>query len=462
MKNLKNQKYSKTVAINVVIANMIGTGVFTSLGYQTGAIPSWFSIMVLWFLGGLISLFGALVYSEIATRIKESGGEYKYLSKIYSEWLGFMAGWISFFVGFAAPIAAVAIAIGEYTTDFFGITHTYIASFVIILIGSIHLFGIKIGGFFQNIATRFKILLILAIIFLPIILLMFGDFSRSSLIFNPLNNGVNDFDLIFSSDFAISLVYVCFAFSGWNASVYFADKIENPRKNIPYSLILGTLFVSVLYLGLNSAFLFSVELDDLTGQTDIANIFLKTIFSDQIAASLSLIFGIALLSSLSSLFIAGPSVLDIMGKDYKALKLLNKKNKNSSPYIAILCFMILPIIMIQTASFDWIVRYIGVCLSFFSVLVVLGLLLVRKKFKDPNGFVLPLGNIICGFLFVVVNLWMMYHLISDDFTMLIYVFWTIVFGQIFYLYITRSNSRMLILWMIILGEIFFLFTQYFF
>ena len=155
-------------------------------------------------------------------------------------------------------------------------------------------------------------------------------------------------------------------------------------------------------------------------------------------------------------------MLDIMGKDYKALKLLNKKNKNSSPYIAILCFMILPIIMIQTASFDWIVRYIGVCLSFFSVLVVLGLLLVRKKFKDPNAFVLPLGNIICGFLFVVVNLWMMYHLISDDFTMLIYVFWTIVFGQIFYLYITRSNSRMLILWMIILGEIFFLFTQYFF
>ena len=138
METLKNLKYSRSVAINVVIANMIGTGVFTSLGYQTGSIPSWFSIMVLWCLGALISLFGALVYSEVATRIKESGGEYKYLSKIFSPWWGFMAGWISFIVGFAAPIAAVSIAIGEYTTDFFNINHTQIASLVIVIIGSIH------------------------------------------------------------------------------------------------------------------------------------------------------------------------------------------------------------------------------------------------------------------------------------------------------------------------------------
>jgi len=299
MKGVHNQKYSKSVAINVVIANMIGTGVFTSLGYQTGSIPSWFSIMVLWFLGAIISLFGALVYSEIATRIKKSGGEYTYLSEIYYPWLGFIAGWISFIVGFAAPIAAVAIAIGSYTTEIFNISYDIIASLVIIFIGSIHLFGIKTGGWFQNIATRFKILLIFLLIFLPIFLLIFGDFSRSEVVFNPFHNGVSDFDLIFSSDFAISLVWVCFAYSGWNASVYFADKIENPSKNIPYSLIIGTLFVSILYLILNSAFLFSVNFDELTGKTDIANVYLKTIFSENIAESFSLIFGFALHSSLS-------------------------------------------------------------------------------------------------------------------------------------------------------------------
>ena len=432
MKDLQNQKYSKTVAVNVVIANMIGTGVFTSLGYQTGSIPSWFSIMVLWCLGAIISFFGALVYAEIATRIKKSGGEYTYLSQIYSPWLGFIAGWISFIVGFAAPIAAVAIAIGSYTSDIFNISYDIIASIVIILIGSIHLFGIKTGGWFQNIATRFKILLIFFLISLPLIYLIFGEFSRSEVVFNPFNNGVNDLDLIFSSDFAISLVWVCFAYSGWNASVYFADKIENPRKNIPYSLIIGTLFVSILYLALNSVFLFSVNFNDLTGKTDIANVFLKTIFSKNIAESFSLIFGFALLSSLSSLFIAGPSVLETMGKDYKGIGLFNKKNKNNSPYISIISFMVFPIIMIQTASFEEIIQYIGVCLSFFSVLVVISLPLVRKKNKDIKAFKLPFGNII-AFIFVIVNLWMIFHLISNDFRILIYILWTIILGECFYL-----------------------------
>jgi len=185
-------------------------------------------------------------------------------------------------------------------------------------------------------------------------------------------------------------------------------------------------------LALNSVFLFSVNFDDLTGKTDIANIFLKTIFSDQIASSLSLIFGFALLSSLSSLFIAGPSVLEMMGKNYTSLKLLNKTNKNSSPYISIICFMAFSIIMIQTASFQEIIEYIGVCLSFFSILVVIGLPIVRKKYKDPKSFILPFGTII-AFVFVVVNFWMIYHLISNDLKMLIYVIWTIILGEILYL-----------------------------
>ena len=432
MKTFINQKYSRSVAINVVIANMIGTGVFTSLGYQTGAIPSWFSIMLLWSVGAIISFFGALVYSEIATRIKKSGGEYKYLSVVYAPWLGFVAGWVSFIVGFAAPIAAVAIAIGDYTSNVFSIDSSFIASAMILIIGSVHLFGIKIGGLFQNIATRFKILLILIMIVLPFILILSGDFSRSSIVFNPFNNGVSDFKLIFSSEFAISLVYVCFAYSGWNASIYFSEKIENPRRNIPFSLIIGTLFVSILYLALNSVFLFSVEFESLTGKTDIANVFLSSIFSEKITSIFSLFFGLALFSSLSSLFIAGPSVLDTMGKDYPFLNFLNKKNKFSSPYISIICFMLFSILMIQTASFDLIVRYIGVCLSFFSILVVISLPLVRKKFNDKDAFILPFGNAI-AIVFVIINSWMIFHLVYSDYNMLKYVFLTLILGVIFYI-----------------------------
>ena len=206
-------------------------------------------------VGALISLFGAFSYAEISTRISGSGGEYNYLSKIYSNGLGFTAGWVSFIVGFSAPIAAVALAIGSYTTNFIQLSENWIATLIILIVGFIHILGIKSGSFFQNLITRLKIVLISALILSPFLMVYFSDFNPSAIVFNPLNNGYNDWDLIFSSEFAISLVYVCFSYSGWNASVYFASKIENPERNIPYSLIIGTLVVSVLYLLLNSMFL---------------------------------------------------------------------------------------------------------------------------------------------------------------------------------------------------------------
>ena len=434
-------KYTRNVAINVVIANMIGTGVFTSLGFQVGSIPSWFSIMVLWAVGAIISLFGAFAYAEISTRISGSGGEYNYLSKIYSNCLGFIAGWVSFIVGFSAPIAAVALAIGSYTSKFMQLSGSWIATLIIIIVGGIHILGIRSGSFFQNAITRLKIVLIAALILSPFIMAYFSDFNPSKIIFNPLNNGYNDWELIFSSEFAISLVYVCFSYSGWNASVYFASKIENPVRNIPYSLIVGTFIVSIMYLLLNTAFLYSVEITQLKDKLDIGNILLESVFP-KYAPVLSLLFGVALVASLSSMMITGPSVLERMGEDYASLKIFNKRNKYQSPYIAIISLMILPIIMLHTASFVWIVKYIGVCLSLFSILVVLGvpILRYRDKKKDKlNIYKAPIGNII-SYIFSIINLWMIYHLVSTDIWILAGVSITLLSGMILYQIIARIES----------------------
>jgi len=434
-------KYTRNVAINVVIANMIGTGVFTSLGFQVGSIPSWFSIMTLWAVGALISLFGAFAYAEISTRISGSGGEYNYLSKIYSNGLGFTAGWVSFIVGFSAPIAAVALAIGSYTTKFMQLSGSWIATLIILMVGCIHLLGIKSGSFFQNIITRLKIVLIAALILSPFLMVFFSDFNPSKIAFNPFNNGYNDWDLIFSSEFAISLVYVCFSYSGWNASVYFASKIEDPVRNIPYSLIVGTLIVSVVYLLLNTAFLYSVEITQLKGQLDIGNILLESVFP-KYAPILSLLFGVALVASLSSMMIAGPSVLERMGEDYNILKIFNKSNKHQSPYIAIISLMILPIIMLHTASFEWIVKYIGVCLSLFSILVVLGVPILRAREENSvklNIYKAPFGHVI-SYLFSIINLWMIYHLVSSDIWILVGVSITLLSGFILYKVIMKRES----------------------
>jgi APA family basic amino acid/polyamine antiporter len=434
-------KYTRNVAINVVIANMIGTGVFTSLGFQVGSIPSWFSIMVLWAVGALISIFGAFAYAEISTRISGSGGEYNYLSKIYSNGLGFTAGWVSFIVGFSAPIAAVALAIGAYTAKFMQLSESWIATLIILIVGCIHILGIKSGSFFQNVITRLKIVLISALILSPFLMVYFSDFNPSTIVFNPLNNGYNDWDLIFSSDFAIALVWVCFSYSGWNASVYFASKIEDPVRNIPYSLIVGTLVVSIVYLLLNTAFLYSVEITQLKGQVDIGNILLQSVFP-KYAPILSLLFGVALVASLSSMMIAGPSVLERMGEDYNILKIFNKSNKHQSPYIAIISLMILPIIMLHTASFEWIVKYIGVCLSLFSILVVLGVPILRARQGNSeklNIYKAPFGHII-SYLFSIINLWMIYHLVSSDIWILAGVSITLLSGFILYKFLTTIES----------------------
>ncbi|MGY8988336.1 MAG: APC family permease [Flavobacteriales bacterium] len=434
-------KYTRNVAINVVIANMIGTGVFTSLGFQVGSIPSWFSIMMLWAVGALISLFGAFAYAEISTRISGSGGEYNYLSKIYSNGLGFTAGWVSFIVGFSAPIAAVALAIGAYTAKFMQLSESWIATLIILIVGCIHILGIKSGSFFQNVITRLKIVLISALILSPFLMVYFSDFNPSTIVFNPLNNGYNDWDLIFSSDFAIALVWVCFSYSGWNASVYFASKIEDPVRNIPYSLIVGTLVVSIVYLLLNTAFLYSVEITQLKGQVDIGNILLQSVFP-KYAPILSLLFGVALVASLSSMMIAGPSVLERMGEDYNILKIFNKSNKHQSPYIAIISLMILPIIMLHTASFEWIVKYIGVCLSLFSILVVLGVPILRAREGNSeklNIYKAPFGHII-SYLFSIINLWMIYHLVSSDIWILVGVSITLLSGFILYKFLTTIES----------------------
>jgi APA family basic amino acid/polyamine antiporter len=155
------------------------------------------------------------------------------------------------------------------------------------------------------------------------------------------------------------------------------------------------------------------------------------------------LFGVALVASLSSMMIAGPSVLERMGEDYNILKIFNKSNKHQSPYIAIISLMILPIIMLHTASFEWIVKYIGVCLSLFSILVVLGVPILRARQGNSeklNIYKAPFGHVI-SYLFSIINLWMIYHLVSSDIWILVGVSITLLSGFILYKVITKIESE---------------------
>jgi APA family basic amino acid/polyamine antiporter len=426
-------KYSFTVAITVVIANMIGTGVFTSLGYQVGDIPSGFAILMLWLVGGVVSLCGAFCYAEIATSLKKSGGEYLFLSKLYHPVFGFLSGWISLLVGFAGAISAVAIAIGEYSNDLLGLPVRLVAIISIVIISGIHLLGVKTGGIAQNILTILKLSLIGFFCIAP----LFFDGGSSGISFMPQEG---DWSLITSSGWAISLVFVVYAYSGWNASAYIAGNLENPEKNLPRSLVIGTLVVTVVYLALNAMFLSVSTFDELNGQNDIGNVVAVKLFGQTTGLVFSGLFSFALLSTLSAMTIAGPRVAEAMGEDYPLLKSLTKKNRYQMPYLAILFQGTWSIVLVMLSDFKEIIQYISVSLSWFTLFTVIGLFILRRRTpKAEREFSTPLYPL-TPLVFIVCTLWMIYYMTMNEPKVILYSLGTVAMGLILYFFAAKKNN----------------------
>ena len=426
-------KYSFSVAVTVVIANMIGTGVFTSLGYQVGPIPSGFAILFLWLVGGIVSLCGAFCYAEIATSLKKSGGEYLFLGKLFHPVLGFLSGWISLLVGFAGAISAVAIAIGEYSNDLLGLPVSLVAIFSIVIISIIHMFGVKTGGIAQNILTGLKLSLIAFFCSAPF---FFGS-DNSGISFLPQDG---DWNLITSAGWAISLVFVVYAYSGWNASSYIAGNIENPERNIPRSLITGTFIVTLVYLALNGMFLYVSSFAELDGQNDIGNVVANKLFGTTTGLVFSGLFSFALLSTLSAMTIAGPRVAEAMGEDYPILKSLTRKNQYSMPYLAIIFQGAWSIVLVLLSDFKEIIQYISVSLSWFTLFTVIGVFVLRSRTKrEDRQFNIPLYPI-PPILFIACTLWMIYYVTANEPKIILYSIGTVAFGLILYFFAAKKNK----------------------
>src|SRR5204863_1489303 len=250
-------------ASSIVIANIIGTGIFTSLGFQLVDIQSGFPLLMLWIIGGLTALCGALCYSELSAALPRSGGEYHFLSQIYHPALGFMAGFVSATVGFAAPIALAAMAFGQYFVGVFGVGSPVLLSFVVVwVVTAFHLGSLQVGSAFQNLSTLVKLLLIGALIVTGLFV-----HTEQPISFLP---GPGDGIAIFGAPFAVALVYVMYSYSGWNAAAYITGEIKKPEKNVPRSLLVGTGIVIVIYVLLNAVFLATTPVQEMKGQLQVA------------------------------------------------------------------------------------------------------------------------------------------------------------------------------------------------
>ncbi len=447
------QKYTRSVAVNMVIANMIGTGIFTSLGFQVldNGIPDPFAILVIWVLGGIVSLCGATAYGEVATTVNKSGGEYAFLSELYHPLLGFTSGWISMVAGFSAAIAGLALATGEYFIPLLGMPHDatvaigslsfpvskIVATIVILLVVAIQLRGVRFGGMFQNIITYLKVGLIAVFLIMPFVFA--GQYEPSGVNFAPSEKS---FDTIFGLPFAGALVWVMFSYSGWNASSYIVGNLENPRKNLPYSLIVGTLVVTIIYLLLNTVFMYAATFDELAptdfARVDIGNVVATKIMGEKISLIFSGVFSIALISGISAMFIAGPKVIEQIGKDYKAFKVLGKETSGGAPRNAILLMCAVSLILIYTSSFQGIIKYIGITLTLFSLLTVFGVFILRRRKLSTENTVKTWGYPLTPIIFIVLMIWMITFFVIDNPMILVWSLGSMLPAVVIY-YVSKRN-----------------------
>lgn len=413
-------------ATSLVIANMIGTGVFTSLHFQVKDITSVFALLLLWIIGGIIALCGALSYGELGAAMPRSGGEYHYLSKLYHPAIGFLSGWVSVTVGFAAPTALAGMALGDYASRVFPfLSPVWLAASVVAILTVIHTLDMRVGRSFQNTFTIIKLVLITTFILCGFI---FGEAQNITILPNA-----DSFKDVFSPAFAISLIYVSYAYSGWNAAAYIAGDIENPQKNLPKSLFRGTFLVMILYLLLNFIFLYTVPMNELAEHFEIGYISADKIFGITGGKIMGMVISLLLVSSVSSMIIAGPRVTQSMGEDIPLLKPLAKKNNKGIPVYAILLQSALTLVLIFTSTFEKVLTYVGFTLSLFAFLTVLGVFIYRYKNPDRPSPYRAWGYPFTQILFLILTFCTIIYVIQDKPMEALIGLATLLVGLIIYL-----------------------------
>ena len=430
-----SKKFNSTTAIAVVVANMIGTGVFTSLGFQLLDIQSGFALLMLWIVGGITALCGALTYAELGSALPRSGGEYNFLTHCYHPVAGFISGWISSTIGFAAPVALAAITFGAYLSSVFPfLSKTALAIVLIILLSLIHGTTHKNSAGLQWIFTLIKLLLIGLFCIAAIVLV---DVPQP-ISFMP---ALVDWKVVFSGSFAVSLIYVSYAYNGWNAATYLSSELEQPQKTLPRILLTGTLLVTVSYVALNFVFLYSAPINEMTGKVEIGYVVAQSIFGEVGAMVTGVIMALLLISTVSAMTIAGPRVLQVIGEDFHLFKSLSVLNSSGIPTRAIYFQSTIALVFVATSSFESILVFSGFALALNNFFAVLGIFVLRYRQPElPRPYrtwLYPLPPL----LFLILIGWTLIYILKEKPQEALMSLLLVALGWVFYFVSVRVGKK---------------------
>ncbi len=350
---------------------MVGTGVFTSLGFQLAVVQNTWSIVLLWVLGGILALIGAFTFAELGTHYAhENGGDYVFIAKGLHPFLGYLSAWVSLVGGFAAPVAIAGKAMESYLAPFELPNLRLFTVIVVLLIGLLHSFSLRHSSVFQNVTTLVKLCFIAAI-------LAIGLFV-SALPGNALRWDASYQAEVFTSPFAVSLLYVTYAYTGWNAAAYIVAEIRDPRQNLPRALLLGTVAVAFMYVGLQLVLLKFARVDQLQGQVDVAVISLANVLGTSGGRWVSAGIACQLIATMSSYVWVGGRVTQRMAQDFPLWRYFGKQTAHQIPVRAIWLQVGITLLLLFSGTLEQVL----LCTSF--VLQLMGTLAIASLLRTPR------------------------------------------------------------------------------
>jgi APA family basic amino acid/polyamine antiporter len=379
-------------ATALVVSNMVGTGIFATTGFMAGDLGSAPLILACWAAGALFAFAGAQSYSELGINFPSSGGEYVYLTRAFGPEWGFMTGCVSFFAGFSAPIAATALAFSGYLAYFFpSLTPSntpvvigsgafslaigpgqLVASALIVALTLLNCFGLSRTAKVQNALTTTKICMILVFV-------VAGFAAGSGSWSHFSEHAIRTSKLALPSQFFISLLWVMFGYSGWNAATYIAEEVRRPERTLPMAIFTGTVLVTALYMGLNAIYIYAVPLEQMKGVIAVGSLAASNLFGGGIAGAFSALMALAIVSTVNAEVTVGPRVYYAMARNrafFRSAAVVHPRWH--TPVFAIVSQGLCAMIMTLT-PFRELILYIGMSLTLFTVLSVSSLIVFRRR-----------------------------------------------------------------------------------
>jgi APA family basic amino acid/polyamine antiporter len=356
----------------IIVGIIIGAGIYQMAPDIAKGAGSWWGVLAIWIVGGLLSLCGAICYAELATAYPKEGGDYVYLSRAYGKWSGFLFGWAQLTVIRPGDIAVMAFAFSTYARTIYdplashpAVSHRLYAAIATVILTFINIIGVKEGKWTQNLLTVVKGLGLVAIVgvafFAP-------QKEVSEKTFNAL-------------PISLALIFVLFTYGGWNEMAYVAAEVKNFRRNIVHALVFGTGAVILLYLLVNGAFLYTLGYNGLATSGAVANDGISTVFPNIGGRLISALVCISALGAVNGLVFTGARISYAMGAEHKAFRVLGRwQERTGTPAWALLVQGVIAVTLIMVfGSFIDTILYTAAAVYAFYFGTSLAVIVLRLR-----------------------------------------------------------------------------------